>query len=466
MGNDATYDPTTSADKNQSATATPADTPRLRPTAEAETWRHLSEILNLMPSPSYDDNAYLDEDSIDSTPLTRLANCLITLAIELNATDLQMERDARIVRMRVRVDGRLRQVVTLPGHLHGPLLNRFKRMAEVEYWRSSLQNGTIRIKYNNRDWNIALQTTAANYGEHLTLRIVGGREIRGFSHLGMPPEIQVSVEDAVLASGLLLIVGPADSGRTTTAFSLLNKLNDIQDAVATIEDAPTYRLSGLVQTYRNQAPARASAQTLVGSLIRQHVNVLFCGDLTDADMVEATLTSAEAGINTLACVNAPNVTAAVGRLLRLGASADRLTAQLSGTLFQVLVGQNCPDCSEAIPLDAAKQTQISNLFSAGGNPSEYQAINLETLYRGAGCESCGKTGVRGRIGLFGYADFDEEARQWLHGSLSRTAINQWATLPRYYVERDARAALWEGKVSLDELERVLRPLTAAARRVV
>lgn len=443
----------------------PNDTPRLRP---GTNWKQeITSILNQIPDPVREGGS--EPDFIDGGLMARLVKVLVVAAINMKASELQIEPDRRIIQVRVRVDGRLHQACILPAHLRVPLTNRFKVMADMNFWHLPPQSGTIRVKQGDNNWNIGVQTVRALHGEQLHLHLVPVSGLGGLSHLGMLPETHITVEDCLLSGGLFLIVGPPNSGKTRTAFTLVNKLNDVESTVASVEEMPTHTLPAVVQTYRNRWPERASAQTLVQSLLRQHTNFLFCGDLSDEDMTHAALDAAENGVTTFACVTANTVAQAIARLLRWGIAPERLAQSLSGVLFQTLVGTVCPDCREAVAFDAEAQARLDRIL--GGRSSSAYPVptppDLATIYRGKGCEACNHTGIRGRMGLFGCSAFDDEARLLLQTRpLVELARSFAVTFPIYRIEIAARSAIWDGKVSLDELERVLRPLLAAARRVV
>lgn len=277
------------------------------------------------------------------------------------------------------------------------------------------------------------------------------------------------MEERVLEGGLFFIVGPAGSGKTTMAYSWLNKLNDIKRALATVEDTPSYSYGGLIQTYYNGRAASEVAPGIIRNLREQHIDVLYVDDVSDGATLDAVLDAAECGILTFASLTAPSLPHAIKRLLHLGASPGRLSASLSGILFKVRGGQICPDCREAVPFDSRQLAMLETLFGPTRN-WDYNLVQplleLTTTYRGVGCDTCHGRGVLGQTGLFGYADFDEEARRLLQAGNLAEIKRVMEFGMAYYLERGARAALWEGRVSLEELQNVLRPVVAAARRVV
>lgn len=438
--------------------ATANDAPRLR--TESDSSRILQESFSQYTPP---DNKEVYEDPVNSSPIVRMANAIITLAIEKEASDFQLDSAQRNFSVRARIDGRLRQVLVVPPHVRLHLFNRFKMMADIPFWKPAPQSGSIPLLHNGSSYNIAVQTTPTTYGELMTARVRTAQPMLGLRKLNVSAEVQVALEERILDGGLFLIVGPSGSGKTTFAYNFLNRLNDIEYTVATLEDGMTYHLSGLVQTYRSQ---RASARTLADSLVKQSVKALFCGNVTDADMLSAAVASAEAGVITFASITAPSVIGAVSQLVRLGEGGTRLGSVLSGVVVQTLAGTICPDCRQEVPWDETLRRRLERLH-AGGFWSPHHAQPPDVIYQGAGCETCRNTGIRGQTGLYDFGEINPEVRTLMQpGTLVQLARSDWGRYMAHMLLAPTYAAVWGGKVSLDEAEHVVRPLIASARRLL
>ncbi len=421
------------------------------------------------------DEAKSDEEACNQAPLVRMANAIFVLAIDSGASDIHLEPDSQNLRIRIRVDGVLREIMKVPNHLKGPLIQRYKVMADISIQQNRLpQAGTVRIKHSSKDFDLRVTTMPSFYGENVTMHILKQSDaLKGLNKLGFAPEVHAGIERCFdeHPSGLTLIVGPGSSGITTTAYSVLHRLNSVEQKIATLEALPEYRLGGIAQSYY-AGPSPSSFSETLRLLPVMDVDTLFLGDINTPEALSHAAETAFSGKRVIATMAATDTSMALWRLSQMGVFAEKkpdgeqarsllghysgypenlglpLQQTLRGVLAQRLVRLICPDCKEPY---AAKVADLDQFDHDLGD--RYADI---TLFRRTGCDVCRGSGYKGRIGIFEFTPMNDEiaALVALRAPLSDIEDAAKANGMKELRE-DALAKILAGLTTPEEVTRVL-----------
>jgi len=316
-------------------------------------------------------------------PIVTLVDHLLLKAMRDRATDIHIQPGERAVITRFRVDGSLVQGPSLPKALQSAVLARLKIMAEVDIAESRLpQDGKFRIPLGRRQFDVRASFLPATHGEKVVLRILDKSNlIHGLEQLGMPERV-LSQFTGMLGRphGLVLVTGPTGSGKTTTLYSALNRLNTADRCIVTVEDPVEYELPLIAQVSLNLKAGLTFAAGL-RAILRQDPDIILVGEIRDAETAAIAMRAAMTGHLVLATLHTNDPVGAIARLKEMGISGVELSSALLGVHAQRLVRLNCRSC--AAPCQPEPQL-LAMGFGTG------------TWMKGAGCEACGHTGVRGR----------------------------------------------------------------------
>lgn len=386
---------------------------------------------------------------VEASPLARIANIVIQQAIEQRASQIHIEPEQGDVRIRYRVDGVLHEQMAMPKYIQAPLIARYKMMADLKPVVTPLpQRGTIRFTYESRGYQAQVTTLATRNGERLTLFLYADDDVQtDLFSLGFTAEVKERLLQLTEhPRGLILMVGPRQSGKTTTAYVLLNHLNIPARSLVTVEAFRTYTMSGVTQTLTNAREGRTFAAT-IAAVEQQDADVILVGEIEDAETAQAAFEAAQNHL-VLATLRADTTVAALHRLRAFGLSTASLTQNLSAILVQRLARRVCPHCKEPYTFEAV------GLRPFGFQPED--PVQTVELMRGAGCERCCHTGYRGRIGFYellpmraGLADAMNYASP-LFTLEAAVRDNAFALL-----NQDALVKLLEGLTTVEEAQAVL-----------
>ena len=345
------------------------------------------------------DAAGADEDEamasmVEDAPIVRLANTIMQQAIKEKASDIHLEPSTRGVRVRYRIDGVLHETMTMPGYIKMPLIARYKIMSEMNIAERRVpQDGRIGITYDSKPYDLRVSALPSLFGEKIVMRILDkGSVMIGLNKLGFTDEVRAQLEDlSNQPNGMILTTGPTGSGKTTTLYSLLNKLNSIEKNIVTVEDPCEYQLGGITQCQINTKAGLTFGKAL-RSFLRQDPDIIMVGEMRDLETasigVEASLTG-HLVLSTLHTNDAPSATL---RLIDMGVEPFLVAATVIGILAQRLGRKICENCKEFYEEDAASLRRFG--FKLEDPEQKVQ------LARGRGCELCRNTGYKGRIGFY------------------------------------------------------------------
>jgi type IV pilus assembly protein PilB len=345
----------------------------------------------------------------EDAPIIRLANLIINQAVSDKASDIHIEPGKDGVRVRYRVDGVMMDGMKLPRKIVAPLTSRFKIMSDMDIAeKRAPQDNRISATIGGKEYDFRVSTLPIVYGEKIVLRILdkGGINV-GLSKLGFLPQNLKTIEDMCSKSyGIILVTGPTGSGKSTTLYSILNKINTGQNNIITIEDPVEYELAGINQCGVN---VRAGMTFPAGlrAMLRQDPDVIMVGEMRDHETSSIAMEAALTGHLVLSTLHTNDAPSAATRLIDMGVEPFLISSSIICVLAQRLVRVICPHCKEAYP-----GTRESLLRYGFPIPDEIGAETQGelTLFKGAGCEKCKGTGYKGRTGVHELLVFTDEVR--------------------------------------------------------
>ena len=333
----------------------------------------------------------LEEEMVEEAPIVRLVNSLFMQAIEMDASDIHVEPREGGVRVRFRIDGMLREIMTLPRKVRAAMLSRIKIMADMDIAEKRRpQDGRIQIRFSRREIDMRVSTLPTVYGEKIVTRLLDKGKMQNYkvAQLGFSPyNLERFMRLLRNAYGIILITGPTGSGKTTTLYAALNELNTVEKNITTVEDPVEYMLPGINQTQVNVKAGMTFAEAL-RSILRQDPDIIMVGEMRDSETAEIAVRAATTGHLVLSTLHTNDSAGAIPRLIEMGVEPFLVSSAVLGIVAQRLVRTVCPNCKEAyqLPADAWEREFM------GVPPQE-----TVTLYRGKGCELCGGTGYKGRM---------------------------------------------------------------------
>jgi type IV pilus assembly protein PilB len=420
--------------------------------------------------------AEYDYEPRTAAPLVRLANAILVVVIDSGASDVHLERDWQYLRVRSRIDGIMEEIMKIPAHIVGPLIQRYKLMADINILeRGIAQAGNIPLKHNGKDYDLRVSTLPSRHGENLTMHI-GDKSAAflGFNKLGLSALVHARLEELMnYPSGLILLAGPSGSGITTTAYSALFKLNSIEKKIMSLESIPEHNFPGIAQCYYGYGGHyKSSFSETLRLLPLMDVDTLFLGDINTQETLSGAAEAALTGNRVIATMAAENSCMALWRLSQLNMFSDKKLERqqtysllpsyqahlekagqprlqtVLGILSQRLLRKICSNCNETYTAPSDTLTPFG--FTTDNLPEEL------TLFRGKGCDSCRGTGYRGRIGIFELLSMNYEiaALAALHAPLAD--INEAARANGMREMReDALRKIISGLTTPEEVLRVL-----------
>ncbi len=343
-----------------------------------------------------EDDGGLDADAekmAEQAPIIKLANALIQQAIADRASDIHVEPQQRSVRVRYRIDGVLMEAMTVPRNLMAPLISRLKIMAEMNIAERRIpQDGRIEIRHNNKEYDLRVSSVPTPFGEKVVMRILDKSSIMiGLEKLGFTEENQVKIEELTSQpNGMFLCTGPTGSGKTTTQYSVLNKLNTVGVNILTAEDPIEYQLNGIAQVQMNRKAGLTFA-TALRSFLRQDPDIIMVGEMRDLETAEIAIEASLTGHLVLSTLHTNDAPSATLRMIDMGVEPYLISATLIGVLAQRLARKIDPNNKEPYEVPAIDLKRFGFQLS---DPDE-----MITLYRGVPAEENRMTGYRGRTGI-------------------------------------------------------------------
>lgn len=390
------------------------------------------------------------KDLASEAPIIRLVNHLFARALDLNASDIHFEPNESHLDVRCRVDGIMTRIERLPIRIHTAVASRLKLMARLDIGEKRLpQDGRIDYQIGNKQLDMRVSTLPGVHGESIVLRILDrGDTTVTLTQLGMPESILAQYQKVITQPhGMILITGPTGSGKTTTLYATLEKISTEKQKIITVEDPVEYQLEGITQIQANSSIGLSFAAGL-RSIVRQDPDILMVGEIRDHETAEIAIESALTGHLVFSTLHTNDAAGAVTRLQDMGVEGYLISSSLLAIQAQRLVRRVCTDCAVEHPLSADEAFVL-----------EMDATSCPTVRRGAGCERCGNTGYRGRVGLYELLLMSDAIRHHIASGADANVIREQALAEGMRsLRQDALEKLRAGLTTPEEVVRVTRAL--------
>jgi type IV pilus assembly protein PilB len=386
------------------------------------------------------------EKMAGQSPIIKFVNYLISNAVREGASDIHIEPKEKSMRTRYRIDGILFETMQSPIKMHPAIVSRVKIMANLDISERRLpQDGKIKVSVGGRAIDLRVSTLPTNHGEKVVIRVLDSKSIlRGLEELGMEPDIEATFGEQVrLPHGILLVTGPTGSGKSTTLYSALAKMDGDKLNISTVEDPVEYELEFCNQVQINEKIGLNFASAL-RSLLRQDPDVIMIGEIRDNETARISVQAALTGHLVLSTLHTNDAPSSITRLVDIGIDSYLIAASLNAVLAQRLVRKICPKCKELYQVSEHIQKYV-----------ERAGINRDELYHGVGCDHCRGSGYVGRAGIYELLVVDDLFRDMINKDAS---INNMRRV--FYESSSSRSMFDDGiikvKQGLTTIEEVLR----------
>ncbi len=401
------------------------------------------ELLGELGQPEIND---VEDVSDQDSPIVRLVNQMMSNAVVQRASDIHIDPQETKIVVRYRVDGILRNERVLPRHMQSMLIARIKIMANLDITEHRIpQDGRIKINLEFHPIDLRVSTMPTIYGEKIVMRLLDmGTTLNDITKLGFNSlNFKRFTELITKPTGMVLITGPTGSGKSSTLYAALNKLNSEEVNMITIEDPVEYQIEGINQIQVNQQVGMTFAAGL-RSILRQDPNIIMVGEIRDKETVEVAIRASLTGHLVLSTLHTNDSLGTITRLLDMGVEPFLLAASLSGVVAQRLVRKICRDCAE-VHEPSKREVEI---FSKRG-------IKLDQVVRGKGCSSCNMTGYKGRIALHEILVINEDMRRVIMNGESFQKMRELAIKNKtIFLLDDGLLKVKQGLTTTEEVLRV------------
>ena len=382
-------------------------------------------------------------------PIIRMVNRLMVQAYRDRASDIHVEPYQTDVKVRYRIDGILHDVLTLPKRIHSPVVSRIKIMASLNIAEKRLpQDGRIGIKLGEHSVDLRISVVPTVNGERVVMRILDKSSVLlGLEELGFYPDDLQRIERLIRQEhGIILVTGPTGSGKTTSLYSMLSRINSPDKNILTIEDPIEYQLKGIGQIPVNTKVGLTFASGL-RSIVRQDPDVILVGEIRDLETAEIAIQAALTGHLVFSTLHTNDSASAVTRLIDMGIEPFLVTSSVNAIFAQRLVREICPTCKQGdFPEDESLQ-------ETGLTKEMLQKEGC--LYRGAGCPECLGTGYRGRTGIYEILLMNDAIKHTILKSSDSTIIkNQAISEGLHTLRQDGARKVEDGHTTIEEVLRV------------
>ncbi|MDA8422183.1 MAG: type II secretion system ATPase GspE [Nitrospiraceae bacterium] len=383
----------------------------------------------------------------DDAPIIRLVNSLLSQAIRERASDIHIEPFEKEMIARFRIDGILYNILTIQKRYQASIASRVKIMSGLNIAEKRLpQDGGMRIKIGGRDVDIRVSIVPTAFGERIVLRLLYRESaLLPLDQIGFTGDTLTRFNDMIVRPhGIVLVTGPTGSGKTTTLYASLSKINSPDKNIITIEDPIEYQLKGIGQIQVN-AKIQLTFAAGLRSVLRQDPDVILVGEIRDSETAEIAIQAALTGHLVFSTLHTNDAAGAVTRLLDMKIEPFLISSSVIGILAQRLVRVLCKECREPYQMTPGEISELEIKTGAGG----------ATVYRAKGCDACFNTGYLGRSAIYELLNVDDEMRQLIMKNTDATTIKALAMeRGMRTLRQDGAARVLAGITSVDEVVRV------------
>ncbi len=384
-------------------------------------------------------------DSDDDAPIIRLINGVIQEAIRLRASDIHIEPHETRLSVRFRIDGVLREILSLPSHLSSVLVSRIKVMARLDIAKKRMpQDGRFSLNLGSQAVDVRISTLPSRFGERVVLRLLNKEQaLLGVNELGMSEDMTTVFSKALeTPNGIILVTGPTGSGKTTTLYAALSALNEASRNILTVEDPIEYVLDGIGQTQVNNKTGMSFSAGL-RAILRQDPDVVMVGEIRDPETASIAVQASLTGHLVLSTVHTNSAVAAITRLRDMGVEKFLLASTVTAIVAQRLVRRLCDDCKQSYIPDS---TELKLLGLSGKH----------VFYKAHGCEKCHNIGYLGRVGLYETLVMDDQLRSLIHDGAREQDMEKYAFREMDTLLQSGAKHVCSGLVSSEEVIKVCR----------
>lgn len=384
-------------------------------------------------------------DGINKAPIVQLVNTIVEQAVTMKASDIHIEPFEKVVRIRYRVDGELQTKMNPSKATHGAIVTRIKIMCNLDIAeRRKPQDGRYEYNKDGKIVDLRISIIPTVFGEKIVMRLLDrGSFLLTKRQLGFSETNLELFENIIHAPhGIILVTGPTGSGKTTTLYTILSELNKENKNIITLEDPVEYRMDGVNQVQVNTKVGVSFADGL-RSILRQDPNIIMIGEIRDAETAQIAIRAAITGHLVISTLHTNDAASTVSRLLDMEIEPYLLSSALLGIVSQRLVRRICENCKEEYEIDELERKILG-------------AYGVRTLYRGAGCNKCGGTGFKGRIGIHEILTVDKSIKSLMEGHATNQDIKEEAIKKGMIdIAENCKELVLEGITTISEYSRVI-----------
>jgi type IV pilus assembly protein PilB len=385
------------------------------------------------------------ESEANAAPIIRYVDLVLAQAIQDRASDIHFEPFETEFKIRYRVDGALYEMSPPPRHLANPVISRVKVMSSLNIAERRIpQDGRIQTMIQGRQVDLRVSTLPTQFGESVVLRVLDRSTVKlELESLGMPDNIYKYLLNTIeQPNGIFIVTGPTGSGKTTTLYACLNKINTVDSKVLTAEDPVEYEIEGIIQVPINEGIGLNFARVL-RAFLRQDPDRIMVGETRDVETAQIAIQASLTGHLVFTTLHTNDAPGAVTRLIDMGVEPFLISASLEAVLGQRLIRRICPTCRK--PYEPSE----SVLAQLGLTPQE---IGDKSFYYGSGCDVCNNTGYRGRKGIYELLDITDPLRQLINERAPSVVMKQKAIeLGMDTLRQDGLRSIYLGETTIEEV---------------
>jgi general secretion pathway protein E len=390
-------------------------------------------------------------DADDEAPIIRLVNAILNQAVKARASDIHIEPFDRHIAVRFRVDGVLSEVLQPPKRFHASICSRVKVMSGLDIAEKRIpQDGRIKIKVAGKDIDIRLSTVPTSHGERLVMRLLDKTAVlQDLGHIGMGASVLTNVNELLGRShGIILVTGPTGSGKTTTLYACLAKINSPTRNIITVEDPVEYQLNGIGQIQVNSKVGLSFSSGL-RSILRQDPDVVMVGEIRDGETAEIAIQASLTGHLVFSTLHTNDAASAVTRLVDMGVEPFLVSSSVNGMMAQRLVRRLCNSCKKPV---VPTETELAKL---GYTREQFLAESPGHVYENVGCQECLDSGYRGRTGIYELLVVNDDIRHLIMKNVDSATLKKAAMQQGMATLRDDGARkVMSGETTISEVLRV------------